>query len=1610
MAAHQSKTEGMFCSDSGSHTCFLEGSARQHLIGMAWDEAQLGKIFGPSGKLHKQSQVLELATECGHEVAQIVEQVFGIYQHLAVSEGSSVELMKKFQEVFDHLGDLAEVLQHVTGRETDQMLRDIGNLLRWDFSKKVLHLKPKVDASQAKARLRGFWEDQCRLAEDADWQPDSEASCLEERLAGFVAGPEPQDDLDKVMQLVCTFENASDDEKVAFFLLHFKQELFALVQQKTNHFIEEEMENMKEMDGIFEVREQYYKVLLSTASLVAQCYQKSRPEARAFLFGHDWEEMPIEKLRATKSQLLKSFHTDKTKTLAWQVHSIRDAEGDVEERVQADLEKFTAATGLVSQVGKDIEQEREKLMDRRKRLQKLEGEAKVWMRRAEDNAELAKKDSSSLHQDKQKDAAKRARELWDDLMRLLDREDEPDEPRRIRVRLLIAEACVLESLPANIAQLYVIGAKHLWHRTWPLDQQKQREHNVLLKAILQVEQKVHAPGTCMSERTGKTEADHPATTDVLALLPTACRGQRLRSDLQVATRADLDKVFQSTMEFDMDVYQLMVPTLEVARCDSTSPMCRTWKFSKTACTVLGGTGVASGAGFLFLGSMMSCAMTGGAGILLLAIGGVAGLKANWQASARGSFLKQLHHTVRESHKALQTKGAEKFLETLCGPLPDSKELGKAAGKQILNYPHTLEEPLKDLEGSVKFLLEWSVCPVFIGQLLLQVAEIFASRRIKRIKIGNGEAQVPMYNRLKIQAENILNYLETSIAEDGELYLAAHDMDKQASAEDTLARKTAHFEAKDGSLLEECFVWSRASQAWCLQKQLPERICSTAAQVGMTVQKATLHKKAGGTFERRSELKDLPRLDEVDICTIELELSRSMWTSFNDLASFFVKDLPAKDGHRAQLFQLLQITRINMAMLLLLNQEATQEEDGNIKKAELILQKVLKSVQSSNCSYDLEIRVKAVQDFFQVFAGRELKMLDDGAASPAEIIRYEQWSKELACIVEFPAFAAGQTTLPGKFKSLTTAFLASLARQRCKTSPPTKEVQEQAQEILARMASLGSEDCDDALRWLAKECGGVKQVFVCKPPGYFASCCGGVGGDRFAQSAEKRAVLRIPSEESSQVFLTEENDKWCSLLLFEPADFHLAAREFACDLRVRPSTIAWDGKGGKIMKVLEELSRAFDQEHKEGNDRKVSFAKELLWIHTSAGLPGEYRQAKILMTCLRLLSKESLHATISDDILNETQRFLWFPSVFSKIYLTKAHSFLSQGLVHSSKKCADEVGNTPEFVESCVEEKEWLQRLQEGQRVAMQHCETPASYKAERPKWGQQSSMGFRCKNGKTLYNFPQEVGKVSRSPEPYNILSVDGQGVEDVMPAVLLSELQLRLHKPLSEVFQLMAGTSTGSLIIGGLATPTEEGKPRYSACDIVELYVFRGKQVVPQVAQQLLKDMTSWAEEEPIYFKDTLGNIMVQARMADGLQQRVADEARRGCQGYKGNLKLFDVLRSSAFDQNPPHGFDGQQHGETCPADGLATRALLWAEQAPSSPTPSVLLSLGCELDVSFNYRSRFEQLSYHRPRLQSGISWSDTSAESIATLLDRAESYVQEAYCAESNWFNKMIEKLSV
>ncbi|MDR2978177.1 MAG: patatin-like phospholipase family protein [Rickettsiales bacterium] len=69
------------------------------------------------------------------------------------------------------------------------------------------------------------------------------------------------------------------------------------------------------------------------------------------------------------------------------------------------------------------------------------------------------------------------------------------------------------------------------------------------------------------------------------------------------------------------------------------------------------------------------------------------------------------------------------------------------------------------------------------------------------------------------------------------------------------------------------------------------------------------------------------------------------------------------------------------------------------------------------------------------------------------------------------------------------------------------------------------------------------------------------------------------------------------------------------------------------------------------------------------------------------------------------------------------------------------------------------------------------------------------------------------------ILSVDGGGIRGIIPAIILVEIEKRARKPISQIFDLMAGTSTGGIIVTGLCKKDERENPQYSANDLIELY-----------------------------------------------------------------------------------------------------------------------------------------------------------------------------------------------
>ena len=77
-------------------------------------------------------------------------------------------------------------------------------------------------------------------------------------------------------------------------------------------------------------------------------------------------------------------------------------------------------------------------------------------------------------------------------------------------------------------------------------------------------------------------------------------------------------------------------------------------------------------------------------------------------------------------------------------------------------------------------------------------------------------------------------------------------------------------------------------------------------------------------------------------------------------------------------------------------------------------------------------------------------------------------------------------------------------------------------------------------------------------------------------------------------------------------------------------------------------------------------------------------------------------------------------------------------------------------------------------------------------------------------------------PKSIKVLSIDGGGIRGIIAAVILAELQKRLGNNLCEVFDLIAGTSTGGIIALGIGTRGNNGQP-YTPDELLNLYVENG-------------------------------------------------------------------------------------------------------------------------------------------------------------------------------------------
>ena len=102
------------------------------------------------------------------------------------------------------------------------------------------------------------------------------------------------------------------------------------------------------------------------------------------------------------------------------------------------------------------------------------------------------------------------------------------------------------------------------------------------------------------------------------------------------------------------------------------------------------------------------------------------------------------------------------------------------------------------------------------------------------------------------------------------------------------------------------------------------------------------------------------------------------------------------------------------------------------------------------------------------------------------------------------------------------------------------------------------------------------------------------------------------------------------------------------------------------------------------------------------------------------------------------------------------------------------------------------------------------------------------------------------------ILSIDGGGIRGVIPAMVLEHVERCCGRPIGELFDVVAGTSTGGILALGVACPDDDGGYRFTAADLVALYEDNAERIFPRSAFSKIRQLT-----EEKYSADGLETVL---------------------------------------------------------------------------------------------------------------------------------------------------------
>jgi predicted acylesterase/phospholipase RssA len=149
------------------------------------------------------------------------------------------------------------------------------------------------------------------------------------------------------------------------------------------------------------------------------------------------------------------------------------------------------------------------------------------------------------------------------------------------------------------------------------------------------------------------------------------------------------------------------------------------------------------------------------------------------------------------------------------------------------------------------------------------------------------------------------------------------------------------------------------------------------------------------------------------------------------------------------------------------------------------------------------------------------------------------------------------------------------------------------------------------------------------------------------------------------------------------------------------------------------------------------------------------------------------------------------------------------------------------------------------------------------------------------------------------ILSIDGGGIRGIIPAALLAEIETRTGRPISTLFDLVAGTSTGGIIALGLTIPRCPHAPLYTAQRFVELYEHEGARIFSRSILRTVfaVDNVTWKKYSCSGIEQVLEEYFGESRLRDAVTDVLVTS-------YEISRNFPFFFRSAMASRRPDYDF----------------------------------------------------------------------------------------------------------